>query len=135
MKTQTSFSGLEYAAKRKQTRRDCFLGDIDAVTPWRDLVAVIEPFYPKGERGRPPIGVERMLRRYVAQQGFGLADEGIEDAVYNSPAIRRFVGIDLAREPRPMRPPCRASAACSRSTISPPRSSAPSTPTWPIGAG
>lgn len=79
MKTQTSFSDLEYAAKKRRTRRDRFLGDIDEVTPWPELIAVIEPFYPKGERGRPPIGVERMLRMYVAQQCFGLSDEGIED--------------------------------------------------------
>ncbi|MCU0841762.1 MAG: transposase, partial [Thiobacillaceae bacterium] len=93
MKTQASFSDLEYAAKKKRTRRDRFLADIDAVTPWAELVAVIEPFYPKGERGRPPIGVERMLRMYVAQQCFGLSDEGIEDAIYDSQAIRRFVGV------------------------------------------
>lgn len=101
MQTQASFSDLEYAAKKKRTRRERFLGDIDAVTPWRELVAVIEPFYPKGSRGRPPIRVERMLRMYVAQQCFGLSDEGIEDAVYDSQAIRRFVGIDLAREAAP----------------------------------
>ncbi len=101
MQTQASFSDLEYAAKKKQTRRDRFLAEIDAVTPWRELVAVCEPHYPKGERGRPPIGVERMLRMYVAQQCFGLSDEGIEDAIYDSQAIRRFVGIDLAREAAP----------------------------------
>ncbi len=101
MKTQASFSDLEYAAKKKRTRRDRFLADIDAVTPWAALVTVIEPFYPKGERGRPPIGVERMLRMYVAQQCFGLSDEGIEDAIYDSQAIRRFVGVDLAREAAP----------------------------------
>jgi IS5 family transposase len=72
------------------------------VTPWADLVAVIEPFYPKGEgRGRPTIGLERMLRMYVAQNCFGLSDEGTEDALYDSQAIRRFVGIDLARESAP----------------------------------
>jgi IS5 family transposase len=99
---QRSFSELEYAAKRKQTRRDRFLADIEAVTPWPALVRVIEPFYPKGDgRGRPPIGVERMLRMYVAQQCFGLADEGIEDAIYDSQAIRRFVGVDLSREAAP----------------------------------
>ena len=101
MKTQTSFSDLEYAAKKRRTRRDRFLGDIDEVTPWPELVSVIEPFYPKGEHGRPPIGVERMLRMYVAQQCFGLSDEGIEDAIYDSQAIRRFVGVDLAREVAP----------------------------------
>jgi len=101
MPTQTSFSELEYAAKKKLTRRDRFLAEIEAVTPWAQLVAVIEPHYPKGSRGRPPIGVERMLRMYVAQNCFGLSDEGIEDALYDSQAIRRFVGIDLAREDAP----------------------------------
>lgn len=99
---QTTFSELEYSAKKKQTRRDRFLEEIEAVTPWAKLVAAIEPFYPKGEgRGRPPVGVERMLRMYVAQNCFGLSDEGIEDAIYDSQAIRRFVGIDLSRESAP----------------------------------
>jgi len=99
---QTSFSELEYAAKKKRTRRDRLLSDIEAITPWPALVETIEPFYPKGHgRGRPPIGVERMLRMYVAQHCFGLSDEGIEDAIYDSQAIRRFVGIDLAREAAP----------------------------------
>ena len=99
---QTSFSELEYAAKKKLTRRDHFLAEIEAVTPWAALEAEIAPFYPKGEgRGRPPIGLHRMLRMYIAQQCFGLSDEGIEDALYDSQAIRRFVGIDLARENAP----------------------------------
>lgn len=99
---QSSFSELEYAAKKKQTRRDRFLAEIEAVTPWSALEAEIEPFYPKGAgRGRPPIGVRRMLRMYVAQQCFGLSDEGIEYAIYDSQAIRGFVGIDLAREAAP----------------------------------
>ena len=99
---QTSFSELEYAAKKKLTRRDHFLAEIEAVTPWAALEAEIGPFYPKGEgRGRPPIGLHRMLRMYIAQQCFGLSDEGIEDALYDSQAIRRFVGIDLARENAP----------------------------------
>jgi len=99
---QASFSDLEYAAKRRVTRRDRFLSEIEAVTPWLALVAEIEPFYPKGEgRGRPPIGVHRMLRMYIAQQCFGLFDEGIEDAIYDSQAIRGFIGIDLNRETAP----------------------------------
>ena len=102
MTMQRSFSDLEYAAKKKVTRRDRFLGEIDAVTPWPALLAEVEPFYPKGEgRGRPPIGVERMLRMYIAQQCFGLSDEGTEDALYDSQAIRSFVGIDLNREAAP----------------------------------
>jgi transposase, IS5 family len=84
------------------TRRDRILGEINAITPWSALVAEIEPFYPKGEgRGRPPIGLERMLRMYVAQQCFGLSDEGTADAIYDSQAIRSFVGIDLNREAAP----------------------------------
>jgi transposase, IS5 family len=91
---QASFSELEYAAKKKRTRRDRFQADIDAVTPWALLAAEIAPYYPKAEgRGRGPIGLERM---YVAKQCFDLSDEGIEDAVYDSQAIRRFVRIDLA---------------------------------------
>ena len=96
---QSSFSDLEYAAKKKQTRRDRFLSEIEAVTPWPSLLNVIAPHYPvSGKRGHPPIGLERILRMYIVQQCFGFSDEGTEDAVYDSQAIRRFVGIDLNRE-------------------------------------
>lgn len=99
---QSSFSALEFAAKKKLTRRERFVREIDAVTPWAELAARIEPFYPKGTgRGRPPMGLARMLRLYVVQQCLGLSDEGIEDAVYDSQAIRGFIGIDLAREAAP----------------------------------
>lgn len=99
---QRSFSDLEYAAKKKVTRRDRFLAEIEAITPWSALEAEIDSYYPKGGgRGRPPIGLGRMLRMYIAQQCFGLSDEGIEDAIYDSQAIRRFVGIDLAGEDAP----------------------------------
>jgi len=99
---QSSFSELEYAAKKKQTRRDRFLAEIEATTPWSSLVKVIRPHYPSGGgAGRPPIGLERMLRMYIAQQCFGLSDEGTEDALYDSQAIRHFVGIDLNRESAP----------------------------------
>jgi len=99
---QRSFSELEYAAKKKVTRRDRFLSELDRLVPWSALVSEIEPYYPKsGKRGRPPIGVERMLRMYLVQQCFGLSDDGIEDALYDSQAIRGFVGIDLSREAAP----------------------------------
>ncbi|MFP5381481.1 MAG: transposase, partial [Gammaproteobacteria bacterium] len=75
---QSTFSELEYSAKKRVTRRDRFLAELEALTPWAKLVAKIEPFYPKGERGRPPIGLERMLRLYLAQQCLGLSDEGAE---------------------------------------------------------
>jgi IS5 family transposase len=78
-------SHLEYAAKKKLTRRDRFLAEIDNVTPWSKLHKPVEPFCLKVEgAGRPPIVLARMLRTYVAQQCFGLSDEGIEDAIYDS---------------------------------------------------
>lgn len=99
---QKSFSDLEYANKKKLTRRDRFLAEIEMITPWEQLQQAIEPFYPKVVgAGRPPIGLARMLRMYVTQQCFGLSDEGIEDAIYDSQAIRAFVGIDLNRESAP----------------------------------
>jgi IS5 family transposase len=97
-----SFSDLEYAAKARVTRRDRFLSEIDAVTPWSVLFAEIDPFDSKGEvRGRPPTGVQRMLRMYITQQCFGLSDEDIEDAIYDGQAIRGFIGIDLNLETAP----------------------------------
>jgi len=99
---QRSFSELEYTAKKKVTRRDRFLGEINTVTPWSALVAELEAFYPKGDgRGRPPIGLERMLHMYIVQQCCGLSDEGVEDAIYDSQAVRAFIGIDLNREAAP----------------------------------
>ena len=99
---QKSFADLEYAAKRKTTRRERFLAELERITPWSELLAALAPFYPKGGgRGRPPIGLERMLRMYIVQQSLGLSDEGIEDALYDSQAIRQFVGLDLGCESAP----------------------------------
>ena len=95
MQRQGSFSQAEYAGKKKQTRRDKFLAEMEEVVPWPRLVDCLRPFYPKGERGRPPIGLERMLRIYFLQQWYGLADEAVEDALYDSQALRGFAGIDL----------------------------------------
>ena len=82
---QSSFSDLEYAAKKKQTQRDRFLIEIEAATPWTSLLNVIVPHYPvSGRRGHPPIDLERILRMYIVQQCFGFSDEGAEDAVYDS---------------------------------------------------
>ena len=98
MTHQPSFSQAEFANKKKITRRENFLARMEAVIPWGKLLAVIEPFYPKGERGRPPVGLERMLRVYFLQQWYGLADEALEDALYDSQALRGFARIDLAAE-------------------------------------
>ena len=101
MTHQPSFSQAEFANKKKITRREKFLARMEAVIPWGKLLAVIEPFYPKGERGRPPVGLERMLRVYFLQQWYGLADEALEDALYDSQALRGFARIDLAAESVP----------------------------------
>ncbi len=101
MKQQMSFAQSEYAGKKKVTRRERFLGEMERVVPWARLCGVIEPHYPKGERGRPPIGIERMLRIYFLQQWYALADEALEDALYDSQAMRNFAGIDLSVDPVP----------------------------------
>jgi len=98
---QMSFAQSEYAGKKKVTRREKFLGEMEQVVPWVRLVALIEPHYPKGQRGRPPIGLERMLRIYFLQQWYTLADEALEDALYDSQALRTFAGIDLSVESVP----------------------------------
>ncbi|MFM9428953.1 IS5 family transposase [Variovorax sp. GrIS 2.14] len=99
---QRSFASAEYALKKKRTRRENFLAEMERVVPWSRLVAVIEPLYPtSGRVGRQPIGVPRMLRMYCLQQWYGLADEALEDALYDSQALRDFVGIDLSRESVP----------------------------------
>ena len=74
---------------------------MEPVVPWPELVALIEPDYPKAAQGHPPVGVERMLRIYFLQQLFNLSNLGVEDALYDSNAMRGFVGIDLGREPVP----------------------------------
>ena len=101
MENQTSFAQAEYAGKKKQTRRERFLCEMEGLVPWGRLVALIAPFYPKGARGRPPMGVEKMLRVYFLQPWYGLADEALEDALYEIQSLRIFVGIDLGSEPVP----------------------------------
>jgi len=87
---------------RKPTRREQFLDEMDKIVPWEGLCEVIEPFYPIAEgAGRPPIGLERMLRIHFLQHWFNLSDPAVEEALYDSRAMRRFVGIDLGREPAP----------------------------------
>jgi IS5 family transposase len=99
---QLSFASYEFAHKKRVTRREKFLSEMEQVVPWADQEALVEPAYPTAGRvGRQPIGVSRMLRMYFLQQWFGLADEAVEDAIYDSQAMRVFVAIDLARESVP----------------------------------
>ena len=92
-------SGFEN--RRKPTRRDAFLNTMNRIVPWGDLCAVIEPHYPKRGNGRPPIGLERMLRIHFIQHWFNLADFACEEALYDIPSLRLFAGIDLGCEPVP----------------------------------
>src|SRR3989442_14698688 len=101
MEHQMSFAQSEYAGKKKVTRRERFLGEMEKVVPGARLCGVMEPHYPRGERGRPPIGIERMLRLYFLQQWYALADEALEDALYDSQALRTFAGIELSVEAVP----------------------------------
>ena len=102
MKQQTlamaADQGENFERFRRPTRRDEFLATMDRMVPWAAQCEVIEPHYPKPGNGRPPIGLERMLRMYFVQHWFNLADQACEEALLDSAALRRFVGIDLGRE-------------------------------------
>jgi len=102
MKQQTlamaADQNAQYERHRRPTKRDAFLATMEQIVPWAALCEVIEPHYPKAGNGRPPVGLERMLRMYFVQQWFNLADAACEDALLDSTALRRFVGIDLGRE-------------------------------------
>jgi IS5 family transposase len=99
---QQTFAEVSFERYRKPTRRERFLDEMNRVVPWAELGAAIEPVYPKADgAGRPPVGVERMLRIHCLQQWFKLSDPAVEEALYDSRALRQFVGIDLGREPVP----------------------------------
>src|SRR6202035_3834150 len=98
-RTLAMMTGFERYTKK--TRRAIFLEEMEQVVPWRELCALTNPHYPKRGMGRPPVGVERMLRIYFLQQWFNLSDPAVEEALYDSPVMRQFVGIDLGQEPAP----------------------------------
>jgi len=101
MKQQTLAMAGGFERYGRQSRRAEFLSQMEQVVPWAELVGLIEPHYPSSDKGRPAIGLERMLRIYFLQQWFNLSDPAVEDALYESPSMRGFVGIDLGREPAP----------------------------------
>jgi len=98
MGNQQTFAALAWQGKGKVTRRERFLAEMDAVIPWRRLLALIEPHYPKAGNGRQPLGLEKMLRIYFLQQWFNLSDPQAEDAIYDSESMRRFARIELGDE-------------------------------------
>lgn len=98
MKNQLTFTDLEYNCRKKKTHREEFLEVMDEIIPWDEWVDIIAPYYPSGKRGRPPMGIERMLRMYLLQIWFNLSDPATEDAIYDSYAMRKFTGIDFMEE-------------------------------------
>jgi IS5 family transposase len=101
MKQRTLAMMTGFERYTKKTKRASFLEEMEQVVPWRELCALIEPHYPKAGNGRPPLGVERMLRIYFLQHWFNLSDPGVEEALYDSAVLRQFVGVDLGQEPVP----------------------------------
>jgi IS5 family transposase len=99
MRQMTLAHQAEFQRYTKKTRREQFLAEMDAVIPWAELMALVAPHYSKGEIGRKPVGLDIMLRVYFLQQWFALSGPGVEDALYESRALRRFAGIDLGRAP------------------------------------
>lgn len=98
---QQSFASAVWEMKGKKTRRELFLEEMDQVVPWKELVRLIAPYYPKGEDGRPPKGLERMLRVHFMQLWFNQSDPGMEDLIYESESVRRFADIELGRDAVP----------------------------------
>ncbi|WP_312289542.1 IS5 family transposase [Stutzerimonas nitrititolerans] len=96
---QMTFADAEYAGKRKQTRKELFLIEMDQVVPWKGLIALIEPHYPKGEGGRPAYPLMAMLRVHLMQNWFGYSDPAMEEALYETTILRQFAGLSLERIP------------------------------------
>ena len=98
---QETFTDIEYSCRKKKTKREEFLEIMDEIIPWDEWVSVIRPCYPEGKRGRPPMGIEKMLQMYLLQIWFNLSDPATEDAIYDSYAMRKFTGIDFMTEAVP----------------------------------
>jgi IS5 family transposase len=101
MNRQQTFSDMEYAKRKRVTKRESFLKMMDEIIPWKEWVGFISPLYFKGKQGRPPRGIELMLRMYFLQVWFNLSDEMTEDAIYDSYAMRSFVGVNFLEEQVP----------------------------------
>lgn len=101
MEHQISLSDIEYSNRRKKTRREMFLETMDAIIPWKRLCALIEPYYYHNKTGRPPIGIETMLRMYFLQIWFSLSDELTEEGIFDSRAMRDFMRIDFLVQQAP----------------------------------
>ena len=93
---QPTFADLEYASKKRKTRREIFLERIDSLVPWDRLEGRIRTFYPKAGRGRRPYELSAMLRIHCVRLFYNLSDPGMEDMLYEVESVRRFVGLRLS---------------------------------------
>ena len=98
---QYTLTDIEYSRRKKKTRREEFLDTMNRMIPWDHWIDLIKPYYPSGKRGRPTRGIETMLRMYLMQNWFNLSDAGLEDAIYDSYAMRSFMNIDFYKEQVP----------------------------------
>jgi IS5 family transposase len=101
MKQQSLSSQGVFEKYGRKSRRELFLDEIEQVVPWSALEALVRPHYAKAGKGRQPVGLAIMLRTYFVQQWFNLSDPGVKEALYESAALRRFVGVDLGVAPAP----------------------------------
>ena len=98
MDNQISFTDIEYSERKKVTKREEFLKQMEAIIPWENWVKIISPYYPKNKLGRKAIEIEKMLRMLLLQSWFNLSDEGVEEAIYDSYAMRSFMGIHFEED-------------------------------------
>jgi len=98
MPQQPTLSDMEYVNRKRVTKRESFLKMMDEIIPWSEWVELIRPFYPKGEQGRPPLGIELMLRMYLLQIWFNLSDAMTEDAIYDSYSMCGFMGLNFSKQ-------------------------------------
>ena len=101
MKQRSLASQAVFEKYGRKSRRELFLDEMERIVPWAELLALVEPHYAKAGNGRQPVGLSIMLRTYFVQQWFNLSDPGVEEALYESPALRGFVGVDLGMAPAP----------------------------------
>ena len=101
MRQQTLAAQASFEKYGRKSKREQFLDEMEQIVPWAELQALVQAHYPKGENGRPPVGLSIMLRVYFLQQWFNLSDPGAEEALYESLVLRRFAGVDLGRAPAP----------------------------------
>ena len=101
MSAQRTFASVPYDTKRKVTRRETFLQEMDRAIPWTRIIPLIVPHYPKAGRGRRPLPMETLLRVYFLQHWFNLSDPQAEDMLYDSESMRRFARVELGEDTVP----------------------------------